>query len=297
MGRAGEKRRRQKEKKQKLEEDVAEILKVKTPTEQISQLPDDQLFFIDEKRDEAGLSGLKRSKRNAGKTQAAAVKSTGNRKAQPFTRKPESASEKKTPKAEKEGQVYDLWGDSSARKASSKKQYRVNTFVEPPGCSYNPEYEVHQDAVAEIVAADRQESLANKVNQLVSQEEGGPAPVAGKGNQKIRKPSDVPDQRFVSVKKTLKQIRREERARDEQLERKRQDQEDRKKVLPPRLGKRKFVPELSKVLPTQEIDGSLMNLKSTPGLASSVFNKLQKRGLIEVREEAQKRRRRRFIRR
>ena len=36
------------EKKQKLEEDVAEILKAKTPTEQISQLPDDQLFFIDE---------------------------------------------------------------------------------------------------------------------------------------------------------------------------------------------------------------------------------------------------------
>ena len=46
---AAEKRRRQREKKQKLVEDVERVLKNKSPKEQISALPDEKLFFIDEK--------------------------------------------------------------------------------------------------------------------------------------------------------------------------------------------------------------------------------------------------------
>jgi len=49
MARAAEKRRRQKEKKQKLVEDVERVLRNKSPKEQISALPDEKLFFIDEK--------------------------------------------------------------------------------------------------------------------------------------------------------------------------------------------------------------------------------------------------------
>ena len=67
--------------------------------------------------------------------------------------------------------------------------------------------------------------------------------------QRPKKPSEVPNQNLVSVKKTLKQIRREEREHQEKLERKRYEREEKKKVLPPKLGKHRFQPELNHVSP------------------------------------------------
>ena len=49
MATAAEKRRRRREKKKRLVEDVERVIKNKTPTEQVTDLKNEELFFIDEK--------------------------------------------------------------------------------------------------------------------------------------------------------------------------------------------------------------------------------------------------------
>ena len=168
-------------------------------------------------------------------------------------------------------------------------------MIEPAGCSYNPRYDDHQDVVAEIVATSIEKELIQSANANLD-----PVHVKSKsgekGNQRKLKPHEVPDQRLVSVKKTLKQVRREERELEEKIKRKKEEKEELKKTLPPRLGKKRYQPESKKVLTTDEIDGSIRTLRSEPMLSNSVFNKLQRKGVIEPRDQAIKRRRRRYVR-
>jgi len=226
-----------------------------------------------------------------------AVSAKSKKKALSKLRKPSkvaSASKKET----EEEEVYDLWGHSQeaiSKEVKRSKRYRLNTVVEPAGCSYNPRYDDHQDVVAEIVAEDVQKKLLESANKSIKLVEAGDGSKS-KGSQRLKKPHEVSDQKFVSVKKTLKEIRKEERLRDGKIQRKKEEEAERRKVLPPRLGKKRFQPESNKVLTTDEIDGSIRTLRSAPLLAGSVFNKLQRKGLIEPRDQAIKRRRRRYVR-
>ena len=308
--RAAEKRRRQRERKAKLNDDVERVLKNKSPVDQVGDLADDQLFFIDEApgRTATALAGRSSGgdKRKGGK----AGRRPTNQKALDKALKSKERSDWEERERE-ENQVYDLWGGTTTTTTTttttsrakrprhskeSARKLRMNTVVEPAGCSYNPRYEDHQDVVAEIVAEDAQKNLLKSANQSADLAVVGDADKGGSGGRRRIKPAEVPNQNVVSVKKTLKQVKREERDREERTQRKREDAEARKKVLPPRLGRKRYEEETKKVATTDEIEGSIRTLRSTPMVANSVFNKLQRKGLIEPRDEAVKRRKRRYVR-
>lgn len=61
---------------------------------------------------------------------------------------------------------------------------------------------------------------------------------------------------------------------------------------PPRLGKARFQQEPVQVLLSEEVTGSLRQLKASATLARDRFKSLQKRGLIEPREVARQRKKR-----
>jgi nucleolar protein 53 len=300
MARAAEKRRRQKERKQKLEDDVERVLKNKSPTEQISELANEQLFYIDEKPDASAGLGTRKGKK--AKKQAAVSTSSGKRAGAGAKKKkdkdqPRPGSAKTTsPKDD----VYDLWGSGKKKnsKAPKAKRVRLSTVIEPAGCSYNPRYDDHQDVVAEIVATEIEKELLQSANadlQAASVHVKAKGVVPDQKGGKL-KPNEVPNQKFVSVKKTLKEVRREERALEEKLKRKNEEKIELRKTLPPRLGKKRYQPESKKVLTTDEIDGSIGTLRSEPMLSNAVFNKMQRKGVIEPRDQAVKRRRRRYVR-
>ena len=311
MGRPAEKRRRKKERQRQLDEDVAAVIRPKTVHEQVGDLPDDALFFIDEGRDEGReLSGLKRAKNRKASTVAEET-----RKAKAPS-KPAAAAAASAPRSASEEApgapaAYDLWAAPfetgnklRARVAEGRRRVAetrvARTFVEAPGCSYNPSFDDHQDAVAAIVAADRRADLSRAARLVGPSASEAAVPSPTKAPAKAPRASKrAPDpQRFVSVsvKKTLKAIRREEREHEARLALRRDELKERRKVLPPRLGKRKFVPEEGRVMATDEIDGSLRTVKAAPMALRSVQNKLERRGLLEPRGPARRRRRRRVVR-
>lgn len=57
----------------------------------------------------------------------------------------------------------------------------------------------------------------------------------------------------------------------------------------PRLGKMRYEPGPTAVLTTDEVTGSLRQLKACPLLAADRFKSLQRRGIIEPRKPALKR--------
>jgi len=182
------------------------------------------------------------------------------------------------------------------KKEAGKAALRAGTVIEPAGCSYNPRYDDHQDVVAEVVAEQVQKNLLESANQewSLAVAEGNSKKSAAE--KRLKKPHEVSNQNVVSVKKTLKAIRKEERERGGRIKRKKEEAEEKKKHLPPRLGRKRFEPEENKVATTDDIDGSIRTLRSTPMVANAVFNKLQRKGLIEPRDQAVKRRRRRYVR-
>ena len=66
---------------------------------------------------------------------------------------------RQAPKSSKT-QVADLWGDRGAAQPKARKRRRAEPLlsvraleVDTPGCSYNPDADAHEDAIAEAVAA------------------------------------------------------------------------------------------------------------------------------------------------
>lgn len=60
------------------------------------------------------------------------------------------------------------------------------------------------------------------------------------------------------------------------------DKEAKEAIEPPNLGKHKFAPLPLQVLATDDITGSLRQLRTTPVVVKDRFKSLQKRGLIQV---------------
>lgn len=60
------------------------------------------------------------------------------------------------------------------------------------------------------------------------------------------------------------------------------DLEAKEAIEPPKLGKHKFSPLPLQVLATDDITGSLRQLRTTPVVVKDRFNSFQKRGLIQV---------------
>ncbi|GAB4827669.1 hypothetical protein Ancab_034554 [Ancistrocladus abbreviatus] len=83
-----------------------------------------------------------------------------------------------------------------------------------------------------------------------------------------------------SISDIIQEIAKEDEEKEKRHLRRVVAKQERLKSCPPRLGKRKFEPAPLQVLLSEEITGSLRQLKVCPTLARDRFKSLEKRGLI-----------------
>ncbi|XP_031496056.1 ribosome biogenesis protein NOP53 [Nymphaea colorata] len=229
--------------------------------------------------------------------------------------------------------LVDLWEDKDGSDTKVHKKTSVSSIpaveIEPPGCSFNPSFESHQDSLALAVAAEMQ-----KIYQRELGPEPVPKTVPGSGideeemffldvddgedeDQETHAVNGVEQQRSVKAKRlTRADINRRARRKEQlkaELEAKEQervlkeidclpdiikkiekeDQEKQRRHIrrvvakqekaksgPPRLGKYKFEPAPVQVLLSEEVTGSLRQLKACSTLAKDRFKSLEKRGLV-----------------
>ncbi|KAF3782490.1 Uncharacterized protein EJ110_NYTH34032, partial [Nymphaea thermarum] len=229
--------------------------------------------------------------------------------------------------------LVDLWENKDGHDTKVHKKTSVSSIpaveIEPPGCSFNPSFESHQDSLALAVAGEMQK---------IYQRELGPQPVPktvpGSGldeeemffldvdegedeDQETHVDNGVEQQRSIKAKRlTRADINRRARRKEQlkaELEAKEQervlkeidclpdiikkiekeDQEKQRRHIrrvvakqekaksgPPRLGKYKFEPAPVQVLLSEEVTGSLRQLKACSTLAKDRFKSLEKRGLV-----------------
>nr|CAD1829666.1 unnamed protein product [Ananas comosus var. bracteatus] len=239
----------------------------------------------------------------------------------------------------------DIWDEKDETSAKAKK--RTTTIipaveVEPPGCSFNPPFEAHQDSLAQAVADEMQKIYKKELGpqpvplevtgELVTEEEkyfldADDGSEDDKENDLGHVGDDLAAQRTSKTKKVTRvelnrRARRKELLKAEKEAKKREDlfkeidslpdimkeiakedeekerrhmrrvvaKEERRKSVPPRLGKHKFEPAPHQVLLTEEISGSLRKLKGCCTLARDRFKSLEKRGLLVPKARGSRRR-------
>ncbi|XP_020114401.1 uncharacterized protein At2g40430 [Ananas comosus] len=239
----------------------------------------------------------------------------------------------------------DIWDEKDETRAKAKK--RTTTIipaveVEPPGCSFNPPFEAHQDSLAQAVADEMQKIYKKELGpqpvplevtgELVTEEEkyfldADDGSEDDKENDLGHVGDDLATQRTSKTKKVTRvelnrRARRKELLKAEKEAKKREDlfkeidslpdimkeiakedeekerrhmrrvvaKEERRKSVPPRLGKHKFEPAPRQVLLTEEISGSLRKLKGCCTLARDRFKSLEKRGLLVPKARGSRRR-------
>lgn len=96
---------------------------------------------------------------------------------------------------------------------------------------------------------------------------------------------------LASLATLKKRLAAAEAARALALERRAADRAERERERPPHLGRKKWAPTDVQVLPTDEITGSLLKLRPCAAVSRDRFASLQKRGRIEVRTPAAKKKR------
>ncbi|KAL9260271.1 Ribosome biogenesis protein NOP53-like protein [Drosera capensis] len=85
-----------------------------------------------------------------------------------------------------------------------------------------------------------------------------------------------------NISDIIQEIEEEDKEKEKRHIRRVVAKQERLKSCPPRLGKRKFEPARVQVLLSEEITGSLRQLKGCCTLAKDRFKSLEKRGLLEV---------------
>ncbi|CAN1255209.1 Ribosome biogenesis protein NOP53 [Linum perenne] len=170
--------------------------------------------------------------------------------------------------------------------------------VEPPGCSYNPSFEAHQDSLAQAVAEEMQKVYKNELGpqpvpltvegEAIGEEERYFLEVDKEDDEAIEETEDTAEEK--SLPEIINEIAKEDEEKQNRHTRRVVAKQERLKKRPPRLGKHKFVPAPTQVLLSEEITGSLRKLKGCCTLATDRFKSLEKRGLIPP--SANKRRRR-----
>lgn len=317
--------------------------------------PNGSLFFVDKgdlESPDAQLRSGKGNKRQKLTKAQAIIKASQTAKPFPSVTYPKNTSTaRQIPRAaaapaaapaarsKRSKQIVDLWGNDAVPKSNVRR--RVVSSIAPvevdaPGCSYNPDPEQHQDAVAEAVAAEVRKAIDSQllpsapprsVNYqpeedelmlLQVEDEGsdeheasvpGAARTAAEGPGKKTKADRNRQLRrrgvdaALGVKQRLKAQRRDidqlaqrtaEIAEHAALlavrqKRKQVSMAEKAASEPPRLGKARFQQEPVQVLLSEEVNGSMRQLKASATLARERFKSLQKRGLIEPREVARQR--------
>ncbi|RAL54928.1 unnamed protein product [Cuscuta campestris] len=231
--------------------------------------------------------------------------------------------------------IVGIWNETGEQNVKRKKMSKTSIIpaveVDPPGCSFNPPPESHQDALAAAVADEMQK---------VYQDELGPEPVpltvpgdtvdeenlyfldvddeSDADGENMAEDGNLEPEKRMKKTKVVTRVEKNKRARrKEQLKAEaeaqkvknlskeidsvtniiqeiaKEDEEKQKRHLrrvvsklerlkscPPRLGKRKFHPAPVQVLLSEEITGSLRQLKGCCTLAKDRFKSLEKRGLV-----------------
>ncbi|XP_062230728.1 ribosome biogenesis protein NOP53 [Phragmites australis] len=241
----------------------------------------------------------------------------------------------------------DIWGgdckgDTKAKKRSTTTASVIPAVeVEPPGCSFNPPFEAHQDSLAQAVADEMRkiytkelgpkpvplivpgEAITEEDKFFLDADDADEDVSVGDGDQD----ADAAGQRKNKTKRVTRvelnrRARRKDRLRaeveakkienlskeidslpniideiakedDEKLKkriRRTVTKEERLKSGPPRLGRHKFEPAPVQVLLTEEISGSLRNLKGCCNLARDRYKSIEKRGMLAPNKRMSKRR-------
>ncbi|KAL3521284.1 hypothetical protein ACH5RR_019433 [Cinchona calisaya] len=145
----------------------------------LTDVPSDSLFFVDKSRD---LSVKRKIEKHRDKV----LYSDSLLQRNPFVKTIPSSKQKKSNKKNKEikpvkvaaqdrekdnavseSGMADLWDDKGGNNVRIKKKPKPSVIpaveVEPPGCSFNPSSESHQDSLARAVADEMQKVYRNEL--------------------------------------------------------------------------------------------------------------------------------------
>ncbi|KAJ3699636.1 hypothetical protein LUZ61_003341 [Rhynchospora tenuis] len=220
-----------------------------------------------------------------------------------------------------------IWNDDDGELNQNHKKKRPTTTttpipaveIEPLGCSFNPPFEAHQDALAKAVADEMQKlykielapdpyrlpspvklylkkrsSFWMQMTEIQDQETRVELNRRARRKELLRAEAEAKkiqnlSKEIDSLPDILKEIEKEDEEKEKRHTRRVVVKQERLKTAPPRLGKPKFVPPPVQVLLTEEITGSLRKLKGCCTLARDRFKSLEKRALIVPRSNKRSR--------
>ncbi|MCO5593857.1 hypothetical protein L7F22_047875 [Adiantum nelumboides] len=247
-------------------------------------------------------------------------------------------------------QAFDIWSDDSNKQShDSKKKIKSKqvasaepaVVVDAPGCSFNPRFEDHQEALGLAVAHEmlkvykkqlepppipamvpgipvNEEDVyfldVDDVEDLSCGEEHveGSRPIKVKKltradlNRRKRRKEQIKLEKesakraklhkdILRLNEIKKDISKEQEDKQKEWSRQMVSKQEKQAKGPPRLGKLRFQPGPLQVLLSEEVTGSLRELKGCYNLAKDRYNNLQRCGLIEPRQPAKKRARKKRI--
>nr|GLL27469.1 uncharacterized protein At2g40430-like [Ipomoea trifida] len=350
----------------------------------LADVPSESLFYVDKSRD---LSAKRKIEKKRDKVLHFESLLQKNAFVQPVPSSTTMKSKKKSKDAKKAKDaaeecqkdvaatgsgLVDIWNEKGEKIVKTKRKSVTSIIpaveVDPPGCSFNPPSESHQDALASAVADEMQKVYRDELGpepvpltvpgEIVDEENvsafivflvywnlASAICICSLPSVPFTKPSNKPlfqmyfldaddgsddddenliedgnldvEKRLQKTKLVTKVEKNRRARRKEQLRTKaeakkveklskeidslsdiiqeiaKEDEEKQKRHLrrvvakqerlkscPPRLGKRKFQPAPVQVLLSEEITGSLRQLKGCSTLARDRFKSLEKRGLV-----------------
>ncbi|KAI3705004.1 hypothetical protein L1987_75234 [Smallanthus sonchifolius] len=137
----------------------------------LTEVPSDSLFFVDKSRDLSVKRKIDKCREKVLRVDSILQKNSFVQAIPSSTTKKSKQRQKEIQRAPSSSQVrkdgtmdtgmVDIWNDEGAnavkkRKVSNKAILIPAVEVEPPGCSYNPSSESHQDSLAHAVADEMQ---------------------------------------------------------------------------------------------------------------------------------------------
>ncbi|XP_071706858.1 ribosome biogenesis protein NOP53-like [Rutidosis leptorrhynchoides] len=142
----------------------------------LTGVPSDSLFFVDKSRDLSVKRKIDKHREKVLRVDSILQKNTFVKPIPSSTQKKTNKHQKEIKKAESSSQkdenkdtgMVDIWNDIGdhvvkKRKVSNKTIVIPAVEVEPPGCSYNPSSESHQDSLAKAVADEMQKVYSKEL--------------------------------------------------------------------------------------------------------------------------------------